>query len=643
MNFFERQARARSQSRRWVCLFVLAVMGVVLAVDAGVVFALTIFDERWARDGWLAQAKLYEPSLWAVSFIVLGAITLASIYRTMQLRSGGGAVALSMGAERVRADTADASRRRLRNVVEEMAIAAGVPVPETYVLERESGINAFAAGHTPANAAIVVTRGLTDHLDRAELQGVIAHEFSHILNGDIRLNVRMLGLLFGIQSLAIAGRKLMRVASEGGPDDARVVVPVWLSGCLLFVAGWLGLVFGRMIQAGVSRHREWLADASAVQFTRDKAGLRNALVKIGALDSGSRIIDTDAEAVAHMLFAPSQRLATHPPLTDRIRALDPLFQPSEFHAVRKKLRANVVTPEPSGAARAMSAAKRLESLLATGIAIAPHIERQVGNPSAEQLDWAHVLHVSLPEAILNADVDPQTATGLLFALALDDDADANARQQKFIAAQLGEQTANSVVYWLPQVHALNPAQRQPALLRLMPTLRQLARAERLKLLAALNGMLQREGRVSLRNYTLRKLARVHLHEGLVPPPLPGRALVQAFRDELTLLFAVVAQSGHADEAPARLAYHAGLQELFPHARAEFSQPGNWSAALDVALAKLDRLSPIEKEKLIRALVAAISHDGRVAVAEAELLRAISATLHCPLPPLLPKHTPHTAA
>jgi Zn-dependent protease with chaperone function len=641
MNFFERQARARSQSRIWVCVFLLAVVGVVLAVNAGVVVALTIFDDRYARDGFIAQAQSYTPILWIVSLLVGGAIALASLYKTIQLRSGGAAVALSMGAERVRADTGNASRRRLRNVVEEMAIASGVPVPETYVLERESGINAFAAGHSPANAAIVVTRGMLEHLDRNELQGVIAHEFSHILNGDIRLNVRMLGLLFGIQSLAIAGRKIMRVTAEAGSDDARVVVPVWMGGFALLVIGWLGLLFGRMIQAAVSRHREWLADASAVQFTRDKDGLRNALVKIGALENGSRIVDTDAEAVAHMLFAASHRLATHPPLIERIRALDPLFQPSEFHAVRKKLAVQVTPPQPKPAMQA-SAAHKLESLIATGIAVAPNIELQVGNPSAEQLDWAHLLHVSLPDTILSAAADTNSATGLLFALALDEDAATNARQQKFIAAQLGERVANSVTYWLPHVRELNAAQRQPTLLRLMPVLRQQARADRLALLACLNGLLQREGILSLQNYTLRKLARVYLHEGIVPPPLPGRAHLQAFREELALLFSVVAQSGHPESTQARAAYHVGLSQLFPHARTEFAQQRHWAPHLDVALTKLDRLNPLEKEKLIRALVATIAHDGNLAVAEAELLRAISATLHCPLPPLLSTKQLNTA-
>jgi len=636
MNFFERQARARSQSRRWLCVFLLAVIGVVLAVDCGVVIALTIFDERWARDGFLAQAQLYEPVLWAVSGVVLSAIALASFYKTMQLRSGGGAVALSMGAERVPANTGDDARKRLRNVVEEMAIAAGVPVPEVYVLEREPGINAFAAGHTPANAAIVVTRGMLDHLNRAELQGVIAHEFSHILNGDIRLNVRMLGLLFGIQSLAIAGRKAMHISVESDTGESRAVVIAWVGGFALLVIGWLGLLFGRMIQAAVSRHREWLADASAVQFTRDKEGLRNALVKIGALERGSRIVDTDAEAVAHMLFAANSRLATHPPLLERIRALDPLFQPAEFHAVRKTLVAKSVAPEPKRGSLQPSTASKLESLIATGIAVPEHIEQQVGNPGVEQLDWAHLLHVSLPETMLSAAADASAAAGLMFALALDDNAEASARQQKYIAAQLGERIANSVTYWVPQVRALNAAQRQPALLRLLPALRQQTHAEKLALLACLNALLQREGAVSLQNYTLRKLARLHLHEGVTPPPLPGRAQVQAYRDELTLLFAVLAQSGHSDLQQARQAYHAGLSQLFPQARTEFAQRRNWASPLDVALTKLDRLHPLAKEKVIRALAATIAHDGRLVIGEAELLRAISATLHCPLPPLLSK-------
>ncbi len=236
-------------------------------------------------------------------------------------------MAEQLGGTRVGADTTDPLKRRLRNVVEEMAIASGVPVPQVYVLEREAGINAFAAGYSPANAAIAVTRGALVNLNRDELQGVIAHEFSHVLNGDMRLSTRLIGLLFGLTVIAMIARTILRLAPRGGGGrkGGGGILVIFLAALVVLALGWIGLFFGRLIQAAVSRHRESLADASAVQFTRDPQGLRNALVKIGALGAGSRFADADAEEVAHLLFAEGigRAFATHPPLVERIREIDP--------------------------------------------------------------------------------------------------------------------------------------------------------------------------------------------------------------------------------------------------------------------------------------------------------------------------------
>ena len=212
-------------------------------------------------------------------------------------------------------DATDPLRRRLMNVVEEMAIASGVPVPQVYVLEREAGINAFAAGHTPANAAIAVTRGTLVNLNRDELQGVIAHEFSHVLNGDMRLSTRLIGLLFGLTVIAMVARLILRHGPRARrrPQGRRRGRRRHAGRAfIVLILGWIGLFFGRLIQAAVSRKRESLADASAIQFTRDSQGLRGALVKIGALGVGSRFVDADAEEVAHLLFAPASRAPSRP-------------------------------------------------------------------------------------------------------------------------------------------------------------------------------------------------------------------------------------------------------------------------------------------------------------------------------------------
>ena len=280
----------------------------------------------------------------------LGVMILASLFRAASLSSGGGQVARMLGATAVTGEGSDPLQRRLINVVEEIALASGVPVPEIFVLEKEAGINAFAAGLSHANAAITVTRGALERLDRAELQGVIAHEFSHILNGDMRLNQQLIGLSFGILVLSLAGRWLLRSArfTRRGRNSGGVAAALAI-GVALTVIGAIGLVCSRLIKAAVSRQRESLADASAVQFTREPQGLAGALKKIAGY--GGRITSVETEEVAHMLFERGTRsfsgwFATHPPLLERIKALEPTFDPRDLPEPGGPLTA----PPPSAAA-----------------------------------------------------------------------------------------------------------------------------------------------------------------------------------------------------------------------------------------------------------------------------------------------------
>jgi Zn-dependent protease with chaperone function len=642
MNFFERQATARRTSRHWVILFIAAVIAIVAAVDTVIVTLLAVYRQNEAgRYGAPAyqSGDFGAPLVWT-SLIVLAVITIASLYKSSVLRAGGGVVARAAGGQRVQRESQDAGHKRLLNVVEEMAIASGVPMPEVYVLEHETGINAFAAGHAPANAAIAVTRGAIDTLSRSELQGVIAHEFSHLLNGDMRLNIRLMGLLFGILVIALAGRFLLRVGPRsGGKKNGGAVAAIMLTALAIMIIGYVGLLFGRLIQAAVARSRESLADASAVQFTRDPLGLRGALVKIGASESGSRISETQTDEIAHMLFAPGMKrlFATHPPLIARLRAIDPGFRESEFDAMRKKLVAQVAerTSIQEDDAVQESSRERLNKIVGATVGAAPlAVSQLVGNPSPVHIATASAIFASLPEDIVQAAAEVDPARGLFLALALDDDAEAQGRQLKFIGVQMGTDIEAAVRLWLPQARQLNAAQRQPALLRLFPTLQRMSPGDRAKLLVCLTGLLQREGSMSIEKYALRKLAQLHLRESLTVPPLPGRATLDTNTDELALLFSVLAQSGTDDPQAARLAYEAGLSSLLPRTRPEFAAASNWPARMDAALNKLDRLLPAAKELVVQALMKTISHDGQLTVQEGELLRIVCATLHCPLPPLV---------
>ncbi|MBM5810663.1 MAG: M48 family metallopeptidase [Gammaproteobacteria bacterium] len=641
MDFFRRQAETRRFSRWLVLLFIVAVALIVAAVDLVVALAVMALSEPEATA--LAGGPLgfdrYPGTIAVSSLIVLSIIGIASLVRTSQLALGGGSVAQALGGTRLSGDSGDPLRRRLINVVEEMAIASGVPVPEVYVLEHEPGINAFAAGDNPANAAIAVTRGALTTLNRAELQGVVAHEFSHILNGDMRLNTRLIGWLFGLLVLAMIARLILRHAPRGGGGrrgGGAVLVVVMAAGAIL-VLGYIGLFFGRLIQAAVSRRRESLADASAIQFTRDTAGLRDALVKIGASEAGSRIRDSDAEEIAHLLFAPgvARAFRTHPPLIERIRAIDPRFQPEEFAAMRRRMQEERA-PEPAGEAGvAARAPQHSETGALPELLLAPAaVVGLVANPAAPHVLMARDLLQSLPEPLRRMARQPETAPALFLALALDPVADVRARQMAFITQQYGGTMRADLEALLAPVDGLDAAQRLPALQQVFPALQQLGQTERLALLRCVNGLLTREGRTSVFAYVLRKLAQVHLRDEARPRQRTGIALaLPAAREEIRLLLSVLALSGSVDEEQARQAWAAGMRELRFDDSDGLARRANWPRELDVALNRLDRLAPAGKEALVRALARTISHDQRLTPGEAELLRAVCATLHCPLPPL----------
>ncbi|MFY9341503.1 MAG: M48 family metallopeptidase, partial [Planctomycetota bacterium] len=323
MDFFGHQEQARSASKRLVFLFVLALAGIVTCVYVAAQLLLVATDN--GRGGF------FDPAVFAVVAIgTLAVVGIAMLFKTAQLKSGGGKVAELLGGRAIEPGTHDPKERMLRNLVEEMAIASGVPVPDVFVLDDEAGLNAFAAGWSSADAAVAVTRGCLETLDRDELQGVIAHEFSHVFHGDMRLNIRLMGVLFGIVCLATIGRILVRTLGRGGGNKKGGAAAIAMFGLCLMLIGWIGVLFARLIQAAVSRQREFLADASAVQYTRNPRGIGMALAKIGGLSA--QLQSPHTEEASHMLFADGVRrfiggaLATHPPLEQRIERVLPGFR-----------------------------------------------------------------------------------------------------------------------------------------------------------------------------------------------------------------------------------------------------------------------------------------------------------------------------
>lgn len=614
-DFYGRQARARRRTGALLLAFLMAVAAVVLALDV-VIFTIVEYEPRLAL---------------ACSLAVLAVILVGSSYRSMQLLEGGGAVARSLGGVRLDRNAADPQRRRLENVVEEMAIASGVPMPEIYVLEQESGINAFAAGLTSANAAVAVTQGAVERLDRDELQGVIAHEFSHILNGDMRLNLRMVGWVFGLMMLGQIGRIVLRHA----PRARRGAGPLLLLAAAAVVIGWLGQLAGRILQAAVSRQRERLADASAVQFTRDPDGLKGALLKIAGLGTGSRIAAAGVDEVAHMLFAPGTHriFATHPPLAERIRALDPGFDTDSLPAMAAAALRRMDEISGQGA-DAQSISHAMPATRAAVPADPAAIAALTGRPDTMHVAHARALRLALPESLRNSAGSGGRARALVLAVLLSGRAAVRVCQLNAIERALGAGERAAVEGVAPAADALAPFLRLPAVLQLFPSLRRLPRTERQDLLGLIADLARADARIEVFEYCLTRLLVSALRDELhARVPHGGRTLAGA-AGELQVLFSVLAQQGAADERLARQAYEAGMHRLLPRQRPGYAPREDWPMALDAALERLERLHPYAKEALIEALVCTLAHDGLIGVAEAELLRTICTMLHCPLPPLL---------
>ena len=647
MNFFEQQARARRSSARLVLLFALAVAAIVAAVDAIVFLFLP-----------------HPGVLLLVSVITLLVIGGGSAWRISSLGGGGRVVAEQMGGTEVPSNTQDPSLRRLRNVVEEIAIASSLPMPRLYVLEDEAGINAFAAGFAPTDAAVAVTRGALDRLNRDELQGVIAHEFSHILNGDMRLNLRMIGVLFGILMVGLIARKVLEYGRFRG-SGALLVLLVTLT---LMLVGYIGLLFGRMIKAGISRSRERLADATAVQFTRQTAGLAGALKKIAGVAEGSRLDQrSKAEEVSHMLFGDglgfSRLFATHPPLLERIRVLDPSFSARALDALKARwvltppdglsedvqlglvgegelppLRAGVMLPPlPTAAGRAGPRPPPLPGA-ATQIRLAgTEVAAQVATPDADDYLRAGAIIAALPEVLRALARDREAVIALLLALLLDADATVRERQLAEVGPRLGAAIVEQAVELRDQhLQSLHPMLRLPLAALAFPALRLRPRPQLDAFLTAVQAVANADGGVSLFEYCLGKLLTVQVREALDPARYVqfGRRKPGGVRQEFATLLAVVAQYGNADEAAARRAYLAGMQRVLPRDVLPYAPPANGVAALESVWEPLDALDPLAKQVMVEAVTEAIGSDGRINVAEAELLRTICGVLHCPLPPML---------
>lgn len=619
MNFFEHQDRARQNTQQLIGLFCLAIAVMIVAIYIAALFLFRMAPRIW----WHPGLFLY------VAAITTIAIALASVYKIFCLREGGRVIAQELGGQLLLSDTTDEQGRQLLNIVEEMAIASGISVPEVYLLEAETSINAFAAGFTPNDAVIGVTRGSLQHLNRDELQGVIGHEFSHILNGDMRLNLRLMGLLHGILFIYLTGELLWRWRGSSSSREEKGL-PLWAFGIALMAIGGIGLLCGRLIKAAVSRQREYLADASAVQFTRNPDGITGVLQKLQQMDS--RLISPGAEAASHMFFGnalnPSfweEMFATHPPLTERIRRIGGL-----------KIRSSGTMP--SRAQRSHSQ-ESLTMGFAGGATIPEQVVNQVGSVAPEHFAHAQALLSQLPESLRLGVREQQNAMAIVLALALDTE---NLQVQERQIAWLREvQPADMVQKTLEfshEVKQLDPIIRLPLVDLTIPALRQNSAKECQRLCKCLQGLVIASKSASLWNFVL-QLVLWHRLQPYINPGLATKveftSIEQIWPDSILVLSAL-ASVGQSQPDAIAYAFRSGVYRL-PGAGQQEKPDTPVNSNFTEVKKSIDRLR-LASPKLKQAIVDACAHtvllDNKVTPPEADLLRAIAMTLDCPIPPFL---------
>ena len=659
MDFFEQQERARRQTTLMVALFILSVACIVALVNlvgVGVyVYVTTLHARNLGELFSLTPHHVY----FACTGLTLAVIGWGTANRLYELSGGGAAVARLVGARLVRRDSQDRLERRLLNIVEEMAIASGISAPLAYVMDDQSGINAFAAGYSPNEAVVAVTRGALETLNRDELQGVIGHEFSHILNGDMRLNIRLMGVIAGLVGLGSLGTFLMQLGHSSGNDkDKDRSSPLALVGLALWVLGSVGVFFGNLIKASVSRQREFLADASAVQFTRNPDGLGAALYKIG--QTGSVMNQRSVGEISHMCiglpaasFADFEMLNTHPPIEVRItRLLGPgatwLLRDrfkreqagSASNVIGSNAQIDAVLSEvgASAAAAASSSPRTIKSGAIEWEPASPRsrvtttsaaVMESVGAPSAEHFDRARLMIAAIPAEVRTGARTPEGALAAICALLLDEGT-VRETQLQAVREQAGDAVATAAQAFAIALKGMDPRLRLPLVDLAMPVLKTLESPRREQALALAKTLIDADQRVTLAEFVLLTLLTRHLSgEPKGPPPVKHTTL-DTVRAESRILLSLLAHAGRGD-APA---YDVGAFAIGLPTGGLLPIPELPFTVVEKALYEMKLLAPMKKPLFIKACLATVMADGRLTVLEGELMRALCAALDSPLPPLL---------
>lgn len=613
MDFFHHQDTARQRTGLLVMLFTLAVLaitGLVSVISIGIYFYFT--GEPFTTQSIISYCLL--------SFVgVLTVVSISSFIRLSELNANGGrGVAESIGGKLISTDTSNAKHRQLLNVVEEMSIASGIPVPPVYVMTEEHGINAFAAGMSIDDAVIGVTQGALDAFSRDELQGVIAHEFSHILNGDMRLNTRLIGALFGITCIAHFGHLILdnsnstRHVSRSSSDSNKGFAVIILIAIVCLVLGWLGTLFGNMIKAAISRQREFLADASAVQFTRNDQGIAGALKKIGSNVQGSTLNTKASDEMSHMMFGQSKLsgfsglFATHPPLDERIRRIEPNWDgiyAQHSHAQSTAFDNEQVSGFAVGGGSPAS---------------------QSASPSEQLSETGQQLISQLPPELVDIAREPYSARFIAFALIFD----GSDIQREMIKSYVPLASQSTLLPWLDYDLPLHL--RFPLLELALPALKSLSEAQKISLCKVLRELSETDNQYSPAEWCVINLLEKQLLASF--GFIKQHKTLKQLEESVFWLLRELAWVSHSQADKAQRAYHCALAHLgFPEVKLEPAN-SNWHLSR-AALELLLQLKPKDRRMFVKACRIAIESDGEITVAEGELYRVIACFLEVPEPPL----------
>lgn len=647
-DFFEQQNIARRNTGRLVFFFLLAL---ILLVSVITVVLYVLIDMFWAEK--ILHTNTLSSSHWNYALMakiatgVLTVILLGTLYKYYKLRSGGGAlVAQLLGGRPLYPDTDDFHERRLINIVEEMAIASGVTIPELYILEKESGINAFAAGFSQEDSVIGVTQGALNYLERDELQGVIAHEFSHILNGDMLINLRLMGILHGILIIGLIGQGILRGAfdssssrssrNRGGGGYALIF------GLVLLILGYTGVFIAKLIKSGISRQREFLADAAAVQFTRNPGGLAGALKKIGGLSSGSMVHARRAPEASHMFFGNIigeswVNLSTHPPLIDRIKRLEPGFKGAFPKAIPVHAEEEVESMVHATLVGTATPGKPLRSDLseASFAAASQEINEVLAGPTIHHLRQARELISNLPLSIKNSVRDGFGARAVVYGLLLDQDKNIRKKQITLLKKQADAPVLTELGKIIKDIDGLSHEVRLPLLDLAIPALRSLSSKQYDTFISNTIRAMKADGAVSLFEYVLYNILVKNLKAHFKPNPKlkPTITSLDKLHDEVSCVLTMLATHGHEKNGQARKAFMKGIRVFEREVQHLSFLPPEESTLnhFDKAIKNIALATREIKEQVLSACLQCIVHDGKITIREGELFRAIAEMLDCPIP------------